>query len=300
MAKYRLHGLVIESELPFPALDPCIQGAAPDVVVRVGTTPPSLPDARTWGVCFAARPGEFLIWKEGVARFFVSGGREIVIEPARGASASEIQRLFLTSPIGALLLQRRWLPLQASAVASRGGAVLFVAGSCVGKSTLAMACCTRGARLLADDLAAVHTDTGGEWVIPPAYPAIKLWPLALRWLGMEPDDFLRLRPELEKRVVPCSERFEGEPRPLKAICFLRRDDGPGDANLLPVAPAQGLAMLMNHVYRTPLGVGLGVQAGLFERAAALARSVRLLHAIQPRKGFRVTELADQILEELER
>lgn len=202
--------------------------------------------------------------------------------------------------MGALLLQRRGLPLQASAVAHRDGTVLFVAGSCVGKSTLAMACCTRGARLLADDLATVQTDGQGGWIVPPAYPAIKLWPLALRWLGMDPEVFPRLRPELEKRVVPCPERFETGRRPLKAICFLRRDDRRGDASLAPVSPGQGLAMLMNHVYRIPFAVGLGVQASLFNQAAALARSVRLLHATQPRKGFRVTELADQILEELER
>ncbi len=300
-SQYRFHGLAVDSQIPLPSLLPCIPPTNADVAIRIGDTPRALSNPRTQGACFAARPGEFLIWKEGVARFFVSEGREIVVEPAEGAPVSEIQRLLLSSPTSALLLQRGGLPLQASSVAHRAGAVLFVAGPCVGKSTLAMACCTRGLKLLADDLTVVLPDSSGGCRVPPAYPAIKLWPPSLRRMGMDPDAFPRLRPELDKRVVPCVERFETQARPVAAICFLRREEVNDPTSLLaPVSPTQGVAMLMNHVYRLPFAVGLGVQASLFHQAAALARSVRLLHATQPLKGFRLAELAEQIMGDVAR
>ena len=118
--------------------------------------------------------------------------------------------------------------------------------------------------------------------------------------GLDPEGFPKVRSELEKRVVACPDRFEQRPQPLTAIYFLRRHDLAEGTRLLTCMPAsEGVGLLLNHTYRFPFAVGLGVHANLFRQAAALSQSIRLMHATEPLKGFRVSELVREILEDLE-
>ena len=71
------------------------------------------------------------------------------------ADEDKIRLYILGTCMGALLMQRKILPLHGSAIAIDGKAYAFVGDSGAGKSTLASAFLSKGYKLLSDDVIAV-------------------------------------------------------------------------------------------------------------------------------------------------
>lgn len=292
---YALHGLTLRSALPFPELVAAPSDRSVDVDVRLGATPERLENPRVRGVCFEAAPHEFLISKPGTARFHVRNGCEISIEIAPAADLAEVRRLFLSSPLAALLLMRGLLPVQASAIATPQGAVLLAAGACVGKSTLAMELNRRGFPLLSDDISVIRCAPDAAAMVEPGYPQIKLWPDTLRRFQIEAAHLPRVRPELEKRIYDCAATFEPASRHLHRIYIVQRAAAPPQSQLVhPLRGAERGVALISHLYLSAFMLGLDVQSDLVPRIGNLARTIPIAGAVQPGNRFALRELADAI------
>ena len=78
--------------------------------------------------------------------------------------------------MGALLMQRKILPLHGSAIAIDGKAYALIGDSGAGKSTLASAFLNKGYQLLSDDVIAVSLlNKKYCQLFIPSYPQQKLW-----------------------------------------------------------------------------------------------------------------------------
>jgi hypothetical protein len=272
--RHSVYGLTIESWIPFPELEPALEGAKADVVFRLGDVPAELKGCRQTGARFQIAPGRLLLWMDHVARYLVNEGREIVVQPESGALESDVRLFLLCSPVGALLHQRGFLPLHASAIATPRGAAVLMGGSGVGKSTLAASFQRRGFRVLADDISAVRfAPDGVPWVMP-GLPQLKLWPDAISRLGSNADDLARLRPQVEKRAFPFRENFHSEPLPLDHIYFLRVRAA-RDVGVERISGMDRLPRLMHNTYRSQFVPGLGLSAPFFESASRLANAVAM-------------------------
>ena len=136
-------------------------GSAPDLVVRLGSVPHDLEQAQEVGVKLPDKRRSLSAEIDQVARYLVSGGCEITVEPHPAADAKDVRLFLLGSAMGALLHQRGVWPLHGSAVAIQHGAVLFVGAKGSGKSTLAGAFHQRGFQVLSDDVCAVTVGDDG-------------------------------------------------------------------------------------------------------------------------------------------
>ena len=136
MQDYTAYGLRLRSAiaLPFTPLPDGLAGE-PDVVIRLGATPASLPTAHGKPGRWQTMPGRFLLNVDDVARYFVADGRDVVIE-RRGGSDHDISVYLTGSVLAAVLQQRDVATLHASAVQTNAGAVLFLGKSGAGKSSL--------------------------------------------------------------------------------------------------------------------------------------------------------------------
>src|SRR5690606_10479084 len=112
----------------------------------------------------------------GAAIYRVRDGCEIAVSPFEDADPGLVRLYVLGSCMGALLLQRRMLPLHGSALAIDGKAYVIVGPSGAGKSTLAAALAARGQRLISDDISPIRwqEDEALPSVVP-SYPQQKLW-----------------------------------------------------------------------------------------------------------------------------
>ncbi|MDP9054709.1 MAG: hypothetical protein M3N93_10480 [Acidobacteriota bacterium] len=201
---YLAWGLVIRSAIPLPEATALANGIPYQATILVGTITRDHEDWKATACFVETRHSGYLLRVPGIARFRVSNGSEITIEPELKPDWEAV-RLFLLGPVfAALLYQRRLLPLHASAIATNRGGVIFAGGSGVGKSALAAAFNVNGYEVLADEICAVDCSSG-EGMVRPGIPRLLLWPDVIRQLGLTAQDIRSVRAGLNKQHVRVHE-----------------------------------------------------------------------------------------------
>ena len=290
---YQAFGLRIRSSLPLPELIPDDSEGDPDAQIVYGSVPADLPNATFVRARFQAAAGAFLLRIEGVARYLVTDGRRIVVEPEAQALEEDVRLFLLGSALGALLHQRHDLVLHGSAIEVGGCCAVFLGASGSGKSTVALAFRERGYPILTDDLSVVRAGRDGRLAIQPGYPQAKLWLDSLASVNISGEDLRRIRRPMEKRALPLDASFFRSALPVCRIYILRPDDR-DDIRIEPVSGSHRFAVLKNHTYRFRYLEGSGSKADHFQSAVQLAQQVPISIVRRPREPFRLAELADRL------
>ena len=335
---YEAYGLHVHSPVPLPfarGREDLPAAGEPDVVVRIGAAPTDLAGTadgrRSPGghAEWEAAPGAFLISLYGVARYLVTGGREVLVEP-RGGSDREIGARLAGTVWAALLLQRGIVPFHASAVEFEAGAVLFLGRSGAGKSSLLGALLKRGYAMLADDVAGVVPDSfprrasagaesrmppadavdgwgtgsslpgvrpshfhaaGARPMVLPAYPRLRLCADAVDALGWRGQEWTQ--PGEDKYLAPV-QRFRASALPVCALFLLASHDRSG-IEIETVPPAAAFEALGGYGWRKPLLKGLDRWPAHFRIVATMARQAPVARVVRPAAGpLRLDALADRI------
>ena len=265
--------------------------------MRLGRVPDALPAARTRCGPWEAAPGDFLLRVEGVARFRVMGGTEIVVGPENGVNDAVIA--FVTgSVLGACLMQRGIVTLHASAVATPAGAVLFAGRSGIGKSTLLAALIERGYAMLADDVTGIVLDAGGRPMALSGYPAMRLWANAIDEVGWERTKGVgTVREGNNKYQLPIG-RFRDAAARLRGVFVLRLHNRES-IEIEPLTPTDAFVPLGAQTYRRRFLAGLGGLAGHLRVIAGTANHAWLAKVTRPIEPFLLDDLADRIEEHLD-
>ncbi|MEA3060644.1 MAG: hypothetical protein QOJ94_425 [Sphingomonadales bacterium] len=269
LSAYSVFGLVIASEIDLAELEPAPAGAAPDAVIRRGVV--ALPDAKPG---YSPAGEGTLLTIPRVGRYFISGGSEIVVDPAPGASERNARLFLLGSAFGALLHQRGLLPLHANAIEIDGRAFAFCGHSGAGKSTVAAWFHDRGHRILADDVCVIGFDESGGALAYPGIPRLRLWREALEASGREAGAFSRSFDDLDKYDVPTDRRALPGPLPLAAIYLLRRTaEGAAPAEVKRLAGVEAVETLVSNTYRGGYLKTIGRTGAHLAACLAVARAV---------------------------
>jgi hypothetical protein len=284
---YWAFGLNIRSEIECHGVLP---GAGPpDVHVRLGRVKEELESAGATGILYQAKPGQLLLNVNGVARYLISAGNEIVIDVAPGADPGMVLLLLFGSAFGALLYQRGVLSLHGSAIVTPLGAVVFAGASGHGKSTLAGAFHRRGFEVIADDVCPIST--GHLPTVLPANPFLMLWADAADYLGIDQRQLRRARLGLQKYILPLGDRFAAEPVRLHAVYVLE----PSNRDNFTLVPIRGIEKFNNLIltsYRPQFAHGMNLGRRHFEQIGKVAQQARVAVVKRPDRGLRVEELAD--------
>ncbi len=185
--RYHAYGLDILSQLPVTGFEPAEVSEA-DVTIRLGDVPESLPDAVNKGVLYQSTETEFLLQIDQVARYHVRNGREIVVQLLGKSSPGDISAFISGTVLGALMHQRRMLPIHASTVVYHEKCLVFAGISGSGKSTLAATVIRAGGSLVADDISVIDF-SGEKPSVCPAFPMIRIWEDSLKHLGIPYEEF---------------------------------------------------------------------------------------------------------------
>lgn len=293
---YTAYGLQIASQLALPELL-LAANESPDITVQYGEVPVALAEPAATGGAWQAAPGRFLLHLEGIARYLVSAGRDIRIEPLGAEGAEAVRTFLLGSVFGALLHQRQLLILHASAIQTARGAVVFLGHSGSGKSTLLAALLRRGYAMLADDVTGLVVRDHAPPLVLPAYPATRLWADAAAKLQQPVAGLRRVSAALDKYVMPV-DRFCATPLPLHAIYTLAPHNR-ADIRVEPLAGMHGLTPLAQHTYRRRFLQGLGLHQPHFQAMTTVIKAARVTRLSRPTYPFRLDELVDRIEETLD-
>ena len=292
---YTAYGLRIHSTIALPFVpSPSAPDHEPDVVIRIGAVPAVLPKpVGKYGIWESA-PGAFLINVDGVARYLVTEGRTILIEPY---SSDHDVSVFLTGSVFAALLQQRGVvTLHASAIETRLGAALFLGSSGSGKSSLLSAMLQRGYVMLADDVTGVILDPGGRPTALSSFPSTRLWADALDELGLWHRTRGKVRKDIEKYLTPV-ERFRIPPLAVHAVYILTSHNRSG-IEIETGTFREAFKCLMRYTYRKRHLRVLGQRPAHFRTVSAMVKQVPVVQVKRPLYPFQLNALADEIEQSL--
>jgi hypothetical protein len=279
--RYRAFGLSLLSEVELPEL--ALANAPADVrIVRAAIAEPS----SRGGLEKIA--GGALLNLPGVARFRISGGAEIVVEPDIAASARNVRLYLLGSAMGVLLHQRALLPLHANAVVIEGRAVAFSGHQGAGKSTLADYLHGQGLALLTDDVCVVDVTSDGTARAWAGIPRLRLWKDALERSGRAAVDHARSYDDYDKFDVPVTSEVPVAPVPLAAVYLLRRsDDGAAEVIARRLTGAEAVAALVSNTYRGEYVARVGDPALHLLQCTRLAERIAVFELTRPWNTARI-------------
>lgn len=291
---YVVYGLNVASEIECPELCPAFFSAI-DINVRFGSVPEQIDNFTGCGVVYQTTPDTFLLNLTRVARYLVSNGNEITIEPVPDADEDAIRLFLLGSCFGALLFQRGLLPLHGSAIASPKGAVIFAGASGHGKSTLAGAFHHQGYQVLSDDVAAVTIKDGIPHILP-SYPRLMLWADAVERLGVTSSKLRPARAQMEKFHYRLDQPPLEHEYPLHAIYLL----APTNSSTITITQLTGfdkIQKLNDNTYRSQFLTGMKLAETHFRQIAAVAQHARVALVARPDSSYQIEELVGLLQED---
>jgi len=216
---YHAFGLNIQSALNLPELLACADNSNlnPDVTIQWGdVSKTGLIEAVVKGAFYQANHNGLWLDVPSVARYLITHGNCITIDPYDQADEDSIRVFLLGSGMGALLMQRDLFLLHANAIKIGDACVSFSGNSGAGKSTLSAAFMSRGYSVLADDVCAINE--AGQ--VMPSFPQVKLWADSSHKLAIKTGGLRRIRPNIEKFAVPLNQQFFATNLPLKVLYIL--------------------------------------------------------------------------------
>jgi hypothetical protein len=293
---YEAFGLKVLSEIELPECTRISEGGMPaDVEIIIGNIPEDWEHEGSESDYLAVKvkSNQLLLTIHHVATYVIQEGKRILVSPVHGSDEAEVRVYLLGSCMGALLMQRKILPLHGSAVVIDGMAYAIVGESGAGKSTLAAALLNQGYPLLSDDVIALSLSPDGMPVVTPSYPQQKLWQESIDLLGLEEGNYRPLYHEITKYAVPVHNHYRNEPVPLAGVFEIVKSE----CKELEVRHLEGIERLpvfIDHTYRNYMIPQLRLEQWHFSTVSKIVSQIQVCQLRRPFAGCTVHELVSEI------
>ncbi|RKD23184.1 aldolase [Ammoniphilus oxalaticus] len=292
---YKAFGLSIESDIPLPELPQAEDYSnLIDIQIRMDDSFDTYPKLIEDSGGMVIKEDELIFYFEKSGTFRIQEGTKITVSPIPDYDPEMLRLWILGTCMGALLMQRRILPLHGSAIVIEGKAYAVIGDSGAGKSTLATAFMNRGFHLLTDDVIAVSLTEEGIPMVSPSYPQQKLWQESLDQFEMDNDQLSSIYGRLDKYCVPVRSQYFTESVPLGGIFELSKTEDSAVA-LSPIPKLGQFDTLFRHTYRNFLIPGKGLIDWHFKTSAKIMSFVEMYRLQRPLTGFSANELVSTIL-----
>lgn len=262
-----------------------------DMRISVGAVPERLADARCRREFFDVAEGQRILLRPHLGNRMLLEPGSVVIDATTEAERAAAEVFILGFAFAASSYFKGHLPIHASAVAARGKAVLFSGVSGAGKSTLAARLARDGFEPLADDVAPVAFDAGGDLRLMPAVRRLRLWTESVDALDLG-DAPIYPEKRNADRMSWRPDRTAGElPHPIGA-CYLISNVTAADPAIRPITGVAAFAALHKAIYRRGVMSALNLDEPLFPILSALATGTPLFQLSIPLDFKRLPQVVD--------
>ncbi|TYS60089.1 aldolase [Sutcliffiella horikoshii] len=296
---YKAFGLNILTEIPLPELD-LYKSIFPyaDISIkkeRLDEKWNSLLDKQLFHLSI----NSCMFQVPQIAIFLIQNGNEIIVSPHEGVADDHIRLYLLGTCMGAILMQRRILPLHGSAIAINGKAYAIVGDSGAGKSTTASALLRHGYQLISDDVIPVSFNEQNIPMVTPAYPQQKLWQESIDEFGMESSNFRPIIDRETKFAIPVDSQFCDKQLPLAGVFELMKTEDE-KLQFSSVTGLERFHLLFQHTYRNFFIPRAGLMDWHFQTSAKMVNKMSFYRIQRPTSHFTANEITDFILTSIER
>lgn len=229
-----------------------------------------------------------------VAIYLVEDGCSIKYTPLQDADEDEMRIFLLGTCMGAILMQRKIVPLHGSAVVINDKAYAFIGHSGAGKSTLAAAFLQRGYKLLSDDVIPVVLNNMGTPEVIPAYPQQKLWLQSVRHFNMSEHTLRPIVKRETKFAIPVMSRFATQRFPLEGVFELTKSNKTA-IHIDGINKLNQLHILYYHTYRQFMLQPSGLLQWHFETSTIMTKHIQMYQLQRPIERFSVNDLVTEVL-----
>ncbi|MEP4855424.1 MAG: hypothetical protein ABJV60_00050, partial [Lentilitoribacter sp.] len=295
--RYCSHGIIINSEIEiaeYQAADD--QRFQPDVHIKLGDVAKTGIANPKWQRHLTQVNIEH-VWMDvpGVARFLITKGIKITVDPYPGADNADLCAFLVGSCMGAILHQRDFLVLHASAVVFQDKLIAICGQSGAGKSTTASTFAQRGAQIFTDDILVIDSH-GQAW---PGAPNLRLWKSSLDALGKDVSDYQQIRRKLPKFSIPVTKPWpQSGSRSVDAVVILERHEFVEHIDCIsePIAGIQKFRELEEQIFRRDAIFAMGHNKKHMIHSAAFVKNIPMLRLKRPTSKFSGNEVTQSILD----
>lgn len=289
---YKAFDLIFNSEFEIPEL---IKSEKPsNIKIVLDKVPKNLKIISKQGVKYQASENEFLLEVDGIARYYVKNGNQIIVELIKDKADKEVRLFLLGSAFGALFLQRGLLPIHGSAIKLGSSATVFTGISGVGKSTMAAYFVNQGFLALADDISVVNE----QLELVPGFPSLKIWSDVLQKLEIKNNSLKEIRPNIKKFQLPITENFFTENLKLKNVVILSTKNTSG-FEFEELTGIKKFNALKNNTYRYRFVQGMERQLNHFQILNKLLPKIKVYKFTRPLMPMSLSKFGDFMLKNLE-
>lgn len=285
---YQGYGLSIKSDFKLPWPEQEGFSGKPDVSISHGEVPEVLDSPHEIHGYFQVATDTVLLNAVNFVRCLITdGGRQVQIDNRHAVIC------ILDSILSVCLHLRSVLALNASAIATRNGAVLFV-GS-VDKSILVAALGNLGYPLVADGIVGIMQKDGTMPKALPGFPQIYLWKHAIKSLENRGRVVVhpQVRPGIECYRIPA-QRFHSMETSIHAIYFLAKDSG--GISSKPLARSRTFSFLTENTSRRQVLCSPSQRKDHFRIVSTIAQQSAASRLSYPIQGCPSDTLASTISE----
>ena len=292
---YKAFGYTVSSEIPLPELPPIkLENCLADITVKIIDLNNLWSELSSDNDYFVVKENLVMFRIPEKAIFLIQNGNEIFVSPISELNDKYHRLYILGTCMGAILMQRKVLPLHGSAIAIDGRAYAIVGDSGAGKSTLASAFLKRGYQLLSDDVIPVTFSEDNIPMVTPAYPQQKLWIESLEKFEMDSNQYESIVERETKFAVPVTDQFVNHQLPLSGIFELIKTDE-DDIALIQITKMNRFHTLFTHTYRNFFLDEAGLMDWHFATSAKMVNHLAIYQLGRPTSRFTAYELVDVIL-----
>ena len=292
MWSYMMCGHAFHSDMPIPELA-LANGIHPSFTFRCVTRTDdyfapcnwlnswSLPDGEVW-LAFAKLATGYLLRFPAFADFVVStDGRVVCCYPRVGTPSETVRHLLLNQVVPVVLSHLGKFILHASACATPQGAIAFLGGTGMGKSTLAASFSLRGCCVLTDDCLLIeeqHRMLQGV----PSYPGLRLWPDTISALFAQEPRLQPLAHYTEKKRLLLDQPPHNTRVALRGVYVLApQEEDMDDVTITPLAMREALIEVIKHTFQLDLTLREGLDQA-FRQQERVVKSLPFFRLTFPR------------------
>ncbi len=234
---------------------------------------------------------EFAMQVEGVGRYYACDGREVEYAPELGVTRETLELYLNGSVYGAILHQRKILPLHGSSFVLDGKGILVCGEAGAGKSSVTASFVFNGAGFLTDDVTPMVIREGVPMIMALS-DRIKLWDDTLKPLGLKNKGLKKIAPDNEKYYYPVS-KVGSEYFPLNMVFIISAGHEAG-VLMREVTGADKFVALRNEIYRWEYLEGMKENEEVYFRTLSGIASTVKVFAVRRSDATGITELRETL------
>lgn len=305
MGKFRIYGLLIESDIDFLQLIRADEeDKIADVIIKQENCKDEVTEYLTKAGSYNRKYEvglDYSCFFNKAGYYVIKDGNSIVYETIEGYTPEMLSPWLLGYAISMILLQRKTLAIHCSAVCRKGDGsekdVILISGySGAGKSSLTRKLLEDGYKLMADDVVAVNCEN--DVIVYPAFPYQKLCRNEVDKRELDYENLIYIDEDKDKFLVPAGDVFSDIPGKLKCMVYLLPADVP-DVQIKKLSGLEQLfAVKQNHFLTMMKGEWKNSQE-MLSMCLKMAGCCPVYMITRPKSGDSVAIMAQLVKEIIE-